>query len=304
MNRHTLFFMGILSFLFGCGSNTPYQKKNGVWYYDDMSVSTKHPSSFTPLNKRFARADDFGFYRGSVVSGSDGKTFVAFNEHYAKDKSTVYYCDTYRKGQEYYTVKYNNIQTIRGADAPSFVYLTGDYAKDKSSAYYEGVGFAVKDVASFEMLDIEFGKDKITAYFHQEEIKGSEGSSFEMLNHHYSKDRHAVYYSEMSRNATVTGPTPINTNIKGALNASFVVYEDGYAADSVNAYFKGKWLCKVKPLFTVLDYGYAKTDNKIFYLGKEVAGADAASFKIADLRSIENDAADKSHSYKEGKKIQ
>lgn len=295
--------MGILSFLFGCGPNTPYQKKNGVWYYDDRSISTNFPASFTPLNKRFAKANDFGFYRGATITGSDGKTFVALSDHYAKDKSNVYYCDTYRKGQEYYMMKHNDIETIKGADASSFVYLTGDYAKDKSSAYCEGIGFVVKDVASFEMLDNEFGKDKITAYYHEKEITGSEGESFSILDHHYSKDENAVFYSAIITNEIGTDSKAVNIKLKGASPLSFVVYDDGYAADSVNAYFEGKWLCEIKPSFAVLNYGYAKTDNKIFYQGKEVAGVDVASFKIADLRSIENDAIDKNHTYKEGKKI-
>src|SRR5262249_45612959 len=120
--------MGLLSFLFGCGADEysgkrggPWQQKEGAWHYRELPIE-----------------------------GADAKSFAVLNDNYAKDKDNVYYGDTYRKGQEYYTVKHSRLRVLKDVDAATFRYLNYDYSRDKSSVFYEGVRFPVKDVETFE----------------------------------------------------------------------------------------------------------------------------------------------------------
>ena len=50
--------MGLLSFLFGCGSKeSPFQQKDEAWYY-----------------------------HSTLIEGADAKTFEPLSDHYARDK--------------------------------------------------------------------------------------------------------------------------------------------------------------------------------------------------------------------------
>ena len=79
----------------------------------------QHADSFKLLKGPFASSPEGGYYRGSLVESSDGASFEALDEHYARDKARVYHCDVYRKGQDYYTVKYKRIDVAKAADAAS-----------------------------------------------------------------------------------------------------------------------------------------------------------------------------------------
>ena len=90
--------MGLLSFLFGCGSSTgPYHKKDGSWFWKDDQMSVGADKVLTRLSDEFATVNSSAFYRGDVIPGSDATTFVVISEWLAKDKAHVYFCDTYTK---------------------------------------------------------------------------------------------------------------------------------------------------------------------------------------------------------------
>ena len=217
--------MGILSFLLGCRARNPYYKQKGTWYYDDRVINVTAADKFTPLNNRFARTIHAGYYRGSVIDSSDGPSFEALNEHYAKDKASVFYCDTYRKGQEYYTIKHNSIIKITNAEPGTFACLEQGYAKDSKNVYYEGYAFPVKDVAGFQVLDYGFAKDHYTGYFEQKSVAGSDGESFTVVDSHYAKDKKSVFYCSINRDEP-NAPRIVSLLIKGADAATFVLATD------------------------------------------------------------------------------
>jgi hypothetical protein len=160
-----------------------------------------------------------------VIDSSDGTSFEVINDHYAKDKGSVFYCDTYRKGQEYYFIKRSRVLKIQGADPASFIYLEQGYAKDKQAVYYEADAFPVKDVASFQVLTYGFTKDRYMGYCDKTPVEGSDGESFTALDSHYAKDKNHVFYCTF----TGEGNAPrrmITQVIKGADLATFETVTD------------------------------------------------------------------------------
>ena len=267
--------MGLLSFLFGCGSSEgPFQQKDGAWYYHD-----------------------------SPIEGADAKSFQVLSKHYAKDKNRVYHGDTYRDGKEYYMIKHNRVKVLEGADPGTFRYLNYDYARDKATVFYEGVAFPVKDVETFELIDRAFARDRLTGYYQQQPIPGSDGSSFMRIDDSYSRDAKQVFYSTLEPRGT--NPIRRSTALKGALPESFKVLDvGGYAADAAQVYYRGALVTKDVASFQPLERGYARTATRVYYDGKPVPGADAATFAALEQLTDTADAKDRSGTYKEGRRTQ
>ncbi len=271
--------MGLLSFLFGCSEeDKPYRKtgpfyqKEGQWYYRDLRIED-----------------------------ADAKSFTVINDNYAKDKDNVYFGDTYRKGQEYYTVKHSRLRLLKGVDPATFRYLNYDYSRDKSSVFYEGVAFPVKDIETFELIDREYARDRVTAYYRRRQIAGSEGITFAIIGGGYSKDANHIFYS---------GPDPREPNapdrstaLKGARPESFKVLGGGYSADASQAYYRGELLTREVASFKLLKDGYAKSATRVYFLGKPIPGADAASFETLERDTGTADAKDRKAQYRHGERV-
>jgi len=265
--------MGLLSLLFGCKSQGPFEKRDGVWYYRD-----------------------------EAIANADARTFEVLSDHYAKDRSHVYYADTYREGQEYFTKRHSRVDAISGADAATFRYLDQGYARDTANVYFEGARFVVSDAASFELLDYGFAKDRLTGYYQQAPVPGSDGRSFAFVDNHYSKDATNAFYSWLEPGTNGGSPVPTTLRIAGALPTSFTALEFGYAADSARVYFKGNPLTNDPASFRVLRLGYAVSKDAVFYDGVVVPGADASTFAMLDSPTDSADARDAKRGYRQGRR--
>jgi hypothetical protein len=294
--------MGLLSFLFGCDSKGDYRRKGGEWYYKDHKLRMESGGGLTPLNATFARASDHGFYREQRISQSDGATFEALSEHYAKDRARVFYCDTYRKGQEYWAVRYNRVVEIEGADAATFQYLGDDVARDARHVYEAGRRVLVKDVPSFALLDHGFSRDRVTGYYHLYAVPGSDGATFTALAPNYARDGASAFYARLLY-PTDSSPERLHSvRIAGADVASFTALDDGYARDARRIYFEGRDIAPASATFEVLRNGYAKSETQVFHRGRAIDGADAATFAVPDIPDADVDARDRSATYYEGKR--
>ena len=54
--------------------------------------------------------------------------------------------------------------------------------------------------------------------------------------------------------------------------------------------------------FALLDGGYAKTANHVYFQGKAVKGADAASFAMVEKYTGAEDARDRNATYRHGER--
>lgn len=294
--------MGILSLLFGCGSESNYYKKGGKWYYDGVLVNREtEPVNFQPLGSYFARDEHLGYYRGMAIydgnTPSDGPSFAALNSFYAKDKGMVYYCDTERDSKEYWSIKRNRIRKIRDADPASFRLLSDGYtARDRLHLFREDQVVPVRDIDSYEVLEAGFARDKVRGYYSWKEIQGSDGASFVVLDSRYARDKSRIYYvAELGKAAVLSG----------VRYESFKVLEDGYATDGAKAYYRGTVITtrEAGTLQALSAMEYAKTTQEVFHYGKLMPDADAATFALVEKFNGKFDATDKSGPFSAGERV-
>jgi DKNYY family protein len=238
--------MGLIAWLLGCSRQEgPFQQKDGAWYYN-----------------------------ATPIAQADAKSFRALGPHYAKDKARVYWAETYRTGQDYFTTRRDRVIVVDQAEAATFTPLKGEYARDRSNVFFEGMRFAVSDVGSFEVLDYGFARDRVRGYFHQVAVPDSDGATFAALDTHYARDRTRVFHGALEPGTGGKPPVRRIVELKGA------------RADA----------------FSLLDGGYAKTDTQVYHAGRLVPGADAASFAILESPTQAVDAKDRTHTYQQGRR--
>jgi hypothetical protein len=291
----------VISLLFGC-SDSNYHKKGGKWHYDGVPVdSVNEPVNFVVIDRYFAKDDQNGFYQGRrLYNGSepsDGASFQVLNSWYAKDKHSVYYCDTERDAKEYWSIKRIVIKIVDIADPASFRMMSDGYTPRDNFHVFEGVKTVpIRDIDTFELLEHSFFKDKSIAYYKTTEIAGSDPSTFVVLDAHYAKDKFKVYFVEGFF---------VGGFIKNAHIASFKALGDGYASDGNRGYYKGAVITNTDAhsLVYLNHMGYAKTNGQVFHDGQLIPDADAASFKPADKFDPTFDATDKTGLFSAGARV-
>ncbi|AXY74649.1 hypothetical protein D3H65_11950 [Paraflavitalea soli] len=256
--RTILMILGVIPFS-RCSSG--YKQKDGKVTFNGKEIGGK---GFIVLNESFAKNDTTVYYKERAFEYADVATFVALDEHYAKDKDKAYYCDEYREGQSYYLTKKQTIVTIDNAMPASFESIQNDYARDGRQAYYKGIAFAVKDVASLSVIEGRFLKDKYQVYFEKKPVKNADVNSFRILSSNYASDTNRIYYY-------------------------------GFHNDRYNGIHEVP--CN-RATFTLLEYPYSKDDRAVFYIYTTIKGADANSFTVIG----DEFSKDKHHVYK-GTKI-
>lgn len=278
MKRTVLMLSALFTLLTGCSGSGPYSQKDGKWLFEKEAVPVPAGESLTPLNNRFAKSKTAAFYRSTAIAGADAGSFEALTENYAKDRSHVWYADTYRKGQEYYAIVHARVTELTGADPATFVSLDSSdgslargYAKDKARVWFEGQQFTA-DAASFTVLEYGFAKDAVSGYYMRQAIPGSDGPTFAGIDSAWSKDARHVWWSDVDLGSTPPGAL-VTRMAEGADPATFQALENGYGKDAKHVYFQGN----------------------------VVEGADPATFQVFDTATGEGDARDKARAYREGK---
>lgn len=223
----------------------------------------------------FALKDGVWHYRNAAIPEADARSFKVLDDHHAKDSRQVYYADSYRKGQEYWSIRHDRVRTLEGADPASFRVLRDDYARDARQLYYEGRRVEVKDLETFEILADGFARDRVTGYYLRVPVQGSDGASFEVLDYRYSRDKSRVYYSDYDSAGGTQRPSVRTMVLKGADPASI----------------------------TVLDRGYAKTAKAVWFRGEPVRGAHAESFETPPDLLEGADARDRNGHFQHGARV-
>jgi hypothetical protein len=276
--RPILFLLlGLLAGLMGCDSGS-YRKKSAGWVYDDTAFTPADPKTFKPIDSLFARDAVRGYYRGSAVSGSEGATFEVMSEHEARDAHAVYYCDTYRKAQEYWAFQHLRVNSIPGADPASYVVLGARYARDRHRVYLEGVPYTVRDPSSFEPMEAGFTRDAQRGYYQMVEIAGSDGASLRAIDPDdpsYVRDRTTAYHGHVEVNTPNRGPYPVVRKLAQANLATLRVLGRGYATDG----------------------------SRVWHEGVVLPHADAGTFVLSDEPGSDADAHDRTQSWSMGKRV-
>jgi DKNYY family len=292
-----------LALFVGC-SEQPYTKQDGAWRYDGSAITVRHPDGLQPLGAKgeptavFARDGEVAYFRGEEIEGSHGPSFVPMDGHYARDTARAYYCDTYRKGQEYYTAKHNAIVVIDSVSLVSFRLMAHGYARDSTRLYFEGRHVRVRDIASFELLEDGYQRDRVTGYYERRPIEGSDGRTFQVLSAGYSRDASSVFFTRYrDADPAELGKT---VRVSGASPADFVVKEASYAVDGKRVYHDGRVIATDVAGFAVLGIVYARAGGTVFHDGRPVEGADAATFTVLERDDGVADARDARRRYRRG----
>jgi len=289
--------------LFACESSSPFHQKDGEWYFESHRLGVAATTPLTPLNDRFARVGDRIFYREDGIHGADSATFIALDDHHGKDKSRVYFGDTYRDGKEFFLVKRVRVGPIVGADAGSFRLLKDGYAADAAHAYFLGAPFAVRDVASFEVLDFGFTRDRIRGYTRTAEIADSDGASFAAVDFEHAKDATHAWYTYLGNDPKTGRMRGAARSLVGVDVASFESKTGGYAVDAKHVYFQGHSISASPAGFECLSLSYAKSATEVFYDGEKIRGANAATFTMKQPATDQVDATDSQGKYLNGKRV-
>ena len=270
--------LGLLVGLAGCDGSSGYRLHGGQWTHNGVEFTPEDAASFRVIDTLFARDARRGYYRGSAVPDSDGPTFGALSVHEARDRDAVYYCDTYRKGQEYWSIQHVRVERIRDADPASYRALSEGYARDAHRAYAEGIPFDVRDVATFEPLAADFARDAQRGYYARAEIAGSHGPSLAILDERdpsYARDRANVYHGRHETDRSDSRSRPVLRTLKQADPATLRVLGRGYAGDT----------------------------RHIWYRGVLMKDVDATSFQVADSYVGEADASDRNGPWSAGRRL-
>lgn len=266
----TLLLCTVLLSLFGC--NSGYKEKDGKITFNGEAITDK---SFIVLNEAFAKNDSTAYFKKYSIPDADIKTFTGLDEHYAKDKNAVFYCDEESEGQNYYLTKHSIIISIKDADPATFRIIGDGYAKDRERAYFKGVGFEVQDVANLTIINDRFLKDKYQVYFDRTPVKGADVNSFRILNNSYAKDTaHAYYYGYPD--GLYNGIHEIPCQI-----ASFSLLEYPYSKDRESVYYFYTKINEADPgSFSIVGNDFSKDKNGVYFKTQSLKGADAATFRL------------------------
>ena len=66
-----------------------HQRRRGLWKDDRLGLPSS--ATLTPLNGSFAVANGKGYFRADPIAESDGATFQALDDTYARDARRVWY---------------------------------------------------------------------------------------------------------------------------------------------------------------------------------------------------------------------
>ena len=265
--------------LLKCSSG--YEKKNGKITFNGKEITDRN---FMVLNEVFAKDSSTAYYKEHPFRSADVATFIAVDNHYAKDKNKVYYCDEYREGQNYYLTKKQTIEVVHDAIPASFKSIEYGYAKDEFRAYYKGIAFTVKDVASLQSINTYFVKDDVQAYINRNPIAGSNGNTFTIMNNNYAKDTaHIYFYITSGEYDQLIHRIECHRN-------TFEILDYPYAKDQGAVYFEGKNIEEADPVtLKLLSHGYATDKTNVFKGAKKITSADALSFVVYKENDSFND---------------
>jgi DKNYY family protein len=204
------------------------------------------------------------------IDGADPASFEAFDQTYARDKSTVYVDGA----------------PLPDADAATFQLLDRPgFAKDAHHVYQRDRRVS-DDPAHFELLDGELFADSTAVYWSDGDVLSDDPAHFAIISNadHYlfTKDTKTVH---------VNG-NPIN----GADPATFHVVHGAYAQDDMRGfYFTDQIADADMASFHALEGPYAADNARVYWMGKPIMGADPSTFRV--LNADFECSADADHAY-------
>lgn len=141
---------------------------------------------------------------------------------------------------------------------------------DRGLIYAGGKALSSEAIADFSILQKTYAKSSNSAWYRDAEVKGVEAASFKALDENFASDSKNVYF----RGVLIPDAKVADFAIQGA---------SLYSTSQGKVLFEDKVVNGLLPSdITVLDEVHLKDSSNIWFKGKQIAGADVASFKIIE----------------------
>ena len=207
-----------------------------------------------------------------------------------------------RDGNVYFCGLYENT-LLKAVDSKEFL-CWHYWGKSPSGCFMGGVRLRGADPKSFRVLNYSYAIDKTAVYTTSGKVPGADLASFQTLDkgqttsgyaQGYAKDAQQVYFHNGDGKVKI---------VRSADVSSFQSIGDTFfAKDCFRIYGFGKPLPRVDLLsWELLGHWYSRDAKRVFYLNREIKGADRNSFTVCtplDASPMSDHLAqDKDHFYR------
>ena len=224
-----------------------YSKDKNNIYFRGKKITGADKNTFEKIDERqYSKDKNNIYYENKIIEGADRNTFEILNHYYSKDKNNIYYENKKLKGIDVKT--FGKINKIFQVD--NFI------VEDKNGVYIvETDGNLVPvnsdevDIKSLSQLvrKTNLYQDKNNMYFvknHKlEKIKNApKDDEFNLFvyNDRYINKYDEVYYLDVDEGA-------FKKVVKAGFGSRFRVFDDEYAKDKKNVYYRGEILKGADP---------------------------------------------------------
>lgn len=170
------------------------------------------------------------------------------------------------------------------ADPKTFEELDDYYGRDKTHAFYRGDLIKGADGASFRVLKKGYAVDLTNVYNSGEIIKGADPESFKVHSEELTEDKNDFYKNGTALNVRDKSSFEIlkdrlGRNTKWGKDKYNGYYLDGTVISNIDyATFH-----PIKARIPMQSGCYAADKSRVIFKGKEIPGADPATFKEVDF---------------------
>ena len=170
------------------------------------------------------------------------------------------------------------------ADPKTFEKLNDDYGRDKKHAFYKGDIINGADGSSFHVLDKSYAVDKTHVYVSGELIEKANPVTFKVHSFYLAEDADDFYWDGKALNVRDKS----TFKILGSPDS----WETLWAKDKYNGYYLAGGVIAgidyetfhpIEAKNPIQSGSYAADKHKVFFMDKEVSGADPATFKEVDF---------------------
>ncbi len=170
------------------------------------------------------------------------------------------------------------------ADPNTFEELDDDYGRDKKHAFYRGRIIKGADGGFFRSIGKWYAADKAQVYLSGELIENADPASFKVHSYRLTEDKKDFYWDGKALNVRDKSSFEILKDQSGEYTS--------WGKDKYNGYYlNGTVISDIDySTFHPIDANrpvqsgnYAADKYRVFFMGKEVMGADPATFKEVDF---------------------
>lgn len=180
----------------------------------------------------FKKNSKYVCWSNVLVIGADTQSFVAFDNHYAADKNSIY----------------SSWNKFEGTDPNTLIFFSGAFFKDDRSVFFSGNKIEGADVNSFDIISKSnsngyrspYAKDRNNVYFMRNKLVGANPEESQVIDDQqvYLRSGNSIYDSGI----LVIGADP-ETFISLEREAG----NNAYSKDKNHVYFLGKIVQRADP---------------------------------------------------------